>query len=118
VRPHQLKKLAEHKEVIAEISAKMEQNNSDNLAQIDAAYSETTELEAQFINKKQENMNTIIDSELLGIKFLHQFGANCRQEESLNSQINSIKHIIKMLKNEITLANTDKEGMDSVFNEE
>lgn len=63
-------------------------------------------------------MNNIIDSELLGIKFLHQFGANSRQEESLNSQINSIKHIIKMLNNELTLANTDKEGMDAVFEQE
>lgn len=50
----------------------MDENNQGNLDAIDAIYKESTDFEARFINKKMENMNLINDSEMNGIKFLHQ----------------------------------------------
>lgn len=58
--------------MIASTQQKMDENNQGNLDAIDAIYKESTDFEARFINKKMENMNLINDSEMNGIKFLHQ----------------------------------------------
>ena len=103
VRPVQLTKLNRHKVQIAEVAKKMDDNNKQNLTQIDGVYKETAELESQFITTKMENMNLVNDCEMNGIKFLHEFAQNCRKTESLSDQIHSIKTIIAMLNNEVTL---------------
>jgi len=63
VRPAQLKKLAGHKDEIADIARKIDDNNNSNLQQIDSLYKETAELEGQFISKKMTNMNLINEME-------------------------------------------------------
>lgn len=73
MRPAQLGKMQKHKDQIADVQAKMDKTNQENLEQIDAIYKETNELEGQFISKKMENMNLINDSEMNGIRFIHSF---------------------------------------------
>ena len=102
VRPVQLNKLNKHRDQIADVAKKMDHNNNQNLAQIDAVYKETAELESQFITTKMENMNLINTSEMNGVKFLHSFAENSRKTESLAEQINSIKTVIALLNNEVT----------------
>jgi len=65
-----------------------------------------------------ENMNLINTSEMNGIKFLHSFAENNRKSESLNDQINSIKTIIAMLNNEVTLAELENQNMDTIYQKE
>lgn len=96
----------------------MDENNQQNLDQIDSIYNDTTSLEAQFIGKKMENMNLINNSELTGIKFLHQYAQNDRQIDSLNEQINSIRQIMAMLDNEISISELDKKQIDTVYQKE
>lgn len=52
-------------------------------------------------------MNLTNEYEMQGIKFLHEFDHTTRETESVNSQINSIKQIISMIQNELSLAETD-----------
>ena len=73
---------------IAQLAEQLQANNDKNLAQIDASYAETDLLEKQFIEKKMENMNLVNESEMEGIKFLHNFGECTRESESVNASIN------------------------------
>jgi hypothetical protein len=65
-----------------------------------------------------ENMKLINDSEIEGIKFLHKFGETTRVNESLNQQINQIKHIIALIQNELSIAECDAKLMEDVFEQE
>lgn len=56
-----------------------------------------------------ENMNLINQSELNGIKFLHQYSQNDRQLDSIVDQINSVRYIIALLNNEVSLATHQKD---------
>ena len=96
----------------------MKINNDENLKQIDQSYKETTKLEEQFIGKKMENMKLINDSEMEGIKFLHKFGETTRVNESLNEQINQIKHIMALLQNELSITECDAKLMNDVYEQE
>ena len=75
-------------------------------------YKDTAQLEEQFITKKLENTNLINESEMEGIKFLHQFGESTRDQESLLAQINQIKLIIAMLNNEQSQAEVESDNID------
>lgn len=46
VRPVQLQKLSQHKQVIASTQKQMDENNQRNLDQIDGIYKDTTETES------------------------------------------------------------------------
>ena len=118
VRPAQMQKLENQLRHIAQIGQQLQANNDQNLAQIDSSYKETAQLEKQFIDKKMENMNLINESEMEGIKFLHQFGETTRETESLNSQINQIQYIVALLQNELSQAETEQSNMDAVFSQE
>ena len=113
-----MQKLENQLRHIAQIGQQLQANNDQNLAQIDSSYQETAQLEKQFIDKKMENMNLINESEMEGIKFLHQFGETTRETESLNSQINQIQHIVALLQNELAQAETEQQNMDDVFSQE
>ena len=115
VRPVQLQKLDQHRDQIALIARQMDDNNNRNLAQIDLLYKDAAEYEKQFIGQKMENMNLTNEYEMQGIKFLHEFDHTTRQTESVNNQINSIKQIIAMIQNELSLAETDQINMDEVL---
>ena len=118
VRPAQLNKLDTQHSVIAQMGKQMQKNNDTNLKNIDISYKETTKLEEQFIGKKMENMKLINDSEMEGIKFLHKFGETTRENESLNQQINQIKHIMALLSNELSIAECDATLMSEVHEQE
>ena len=118
VRPAQLKKLAGHKDEIADIARKIDENNNSNLQQIDSLYKETAELEGHFISKKMTNMNLINDMEKNSLEFLNQMGETNRETESLNSQINSIQRVLALLNNEATLAENETTNMKAVFKSE
>lgn len=118
VRPVQLQKLAQHKEEIAVTQQKMDENNHRNLEQIDLIYKDTTEVEAEFIGKKMENMNLINQSELSGIKFLHEYAQNDRQIDSIVDQINAVRYTIALLNNEVSIATHQREQIEKVFKAE
>lgn len=118
VRPAQMQKLENQLRHIAQIGQQLQANNDQNLAQIDTSYQETAQLEKQFVDKKMENMNLINESEMEGIKFLHQFGETTRETESLNSQINQVQYIVALLQNELAQAETEQQNMDDVFSQE
>lgn len=65
-----------------------------------------------------ENMNLINTSEMNGMKFLHSFAEGNRKSESLNDQINSIKNIMAMLNNEVSLTELDNVNMKQVYTKE
>ena len=63
-------------------------------------------------------MNLVNESEMEGIKFLHNFGECTRESESINASINQIQYIIAMLQNELSQADCDEENINSVFQQE
>ena len=113
-----MQKLSAHKDYIADVAHKMDENNKQNLEQIDTAYKETAELESQFISSKMENANLITLSEMNALKFMHNFNGENRSMETLNSQVNTIRLIISMLNKEMNLAGVEQEQMEGVFAQE
>lgn len=118
VRPEQLSKLDVQRKQIDQHGQQLQANNDRNLAQIDASYKDTAELESQFISKKDENMNLINESEMEGIKFLQNFGTTTGETDSLNNQLNSIEYIIAILKREVVKAELEERQMEEVSSAE
>ena len=118
MRPEQLSKLDVQRKQIDQHGQQLQANNDRNLAQIDASYKDTAELESQFISKKDENMNLINESEMEGIKFLQNFGTTTGETDSLNNQLNSIEYIIAILKREVVKAELEERQMEEVSSAE
>jgi len=60
-------------------------------------------------------MNLITEFETNGMKFVHQFNETSRESESINSQINTIRHIIAMLNNELSYTELETAHIEKVY---
>jgi hypothetical protein len=114
VRPDQLKKLKRTRGEIGELASRLQNANDKNLSSIDAAYKQTAGLERELLDKRDENMNLINESEIEGIKFLQAFGQCTAETESVNAQINSIQLVIAMLKQQVAVAALEDDQINQV----
>lgn len=114
MRPEQLKLLRKRRGEIGELATRLANANDKNLSAIDAAYKQTATVERELLDKRDENMNLINESEIEGVKFLQAFGQCTAETESVNQQINSIQLVIAMLKQQVAVAALEDEQINTV----